>query len=144
VGFAAFSDSGTNNFGLTCSFSQEKIKEMECELLVSNFRDAKTVALVKDNIGRSSDGSSSHRAGALKLGLRKAFELKKQKKQPPGVLLRCYSNLCSLHNNLVSRSSVGSNGHCPKCDNYYMACVDCGHVRDGDYASCQGCGKSFA
>ena len=60
--------------------------EMECELLISSFKDPKTIALVKEDIGRISDGSSSHCAGALKLGLKKGFELKKQQR---GVLLRC-------------------------------------------------------
>jgi len=144
VGFVASSDPGTNNLRLTCSYSQDKLKEMECELLISNIRDPKTVARVKENIERSSDGSSSHRAGALKLGLRKAFELKKQKKQPLGVLLQCGSSRCALYDNPVPRSSVGSNSICPTCSIYYMVCVGCRHTRTGDYASCQGCGKNFA
>ncbi|KAF9646805.1 hypothetical protein BDM02DRAFT_3118097, partial [Thelephora ganbajun] len=39
---------------------QERIMEMQCELLTSKFRDPKTIGLVKENIGRISDGSSSH------------------------------------------------------------------------------------
>jgi len=146
VGFVALTDPGIDDLGLMCSFSQEKIKEMECELLVSNFRDPKTVALVKENIGRSSDGSSSHRAGALKLGLRKAIELKKQKKQPPGASLRCGNHQCARHNNPAPCSSTGSALWClysSSCCSYYFLCGDCGHQRTSYYTSCQSCGKNF-
>ena len=144
VGSIGYSDPGANTLMLTCSFSQEKIKEMECDLLVSNFKDTKTVALVKEKIGHSSDGSSSHRAGALKLGLRKAFELKKQQRQPPGVLLRCSNPSCNWCNNPVRYSMVGSNTHCPNCGRlYWMLCVGCNYERMGRYASCQRCGKNF-
>ena len=51
--------------------------EIQCDLLVSNFNDQKTIALVKENIRQISHGSSSYRADALQLGLVKAFELKK-------------------------------------------------------------------
>ena len=120
---------------------------MECELLVSSFKAPKTIALVKESIEHSSDGSSSHRAGALKLGLRKAFELKKQKRQPPtppSVLLRCSGYNCVWHHNPVAYSSIGSNVVCPNCRAYYMRCVDCGYDRTAVYTSCQGCGKNFA
>ena len=134
--------------GLICSFSQDKIMEMECELLTSNFKDPKTIALVKENIGHISDGSSSHRTGALKLGLKKAFELKKQKRQSPGVLLQCtgpkYGYDCKWGNITVSYlRSIGSSIYCPNCNNYYMQCVGCGYERTGDYASCQSCRKRF-
>ena len=144
VSSVVFSDPGANNLGLTCSLSQEKIKEMECELLVSNFKDPKTITLVKESIRHSSDGSSSHRAGALKLGLRKALELKKQARRPPGVLLRCSNSYCGWYSNPVPYSSVGSNTYCPNCRNgYYMRCVECGYDRTSDYPSCRNCGKSF-
>jgi len=67
-----------DNLELTCSLSQEKLMEMQCELMVSKFRGPETIALVKEKIGHSSDGSSSYCAGALKLGLKEAFELKKR------------------------------------------------------------------
>ena len=144
VGSVVFSDPSANNLGLTCSFSQEKIKEMECELLVSTFKGPETVTLVKENIRHSSDGTFSHRAGALKLGLRKALELKKQKRKPPGVLLRCSNSYCGWYNNPVPYSSIGSNTDCPNCgDGYYMRCVECGYDRTSNYTSCQNCGKSF-
>ncbi|KAF9643565.1 hypothetical protein BDM02DRAFT_3132344 [Thelephora ganbajun] len=63
---------------------QEKITEMQCELLVSSFKGPRAVALVKENIGRISDGSSSQCGNALKLGLKKAFELKRKKRQSSG------------------------------------------------------------
>ena len=74
------------NFELTFSFSQENITEMQCELLVSDFRDPKTIALVKETIERISDGSSPHSGGVLKLGLKKAIEFKKKKGESPQVL----------------------------------------------------------
>ena len=71
------------NVRLMQLLSQQEIMELQCGLLVSSFRDQNTIARMKENIGRISDGSSSHCAGALKLGLKKAFELKKKKRQPP-------------------------------------------------------------
>ena len=133
--------------GLMCSFSQEKIMEMECELLVSNFKNQKTIALVKENIGRISDGSSPHCADALKLGLKKAFELKKQKCQPPGVLLRCSRYGCARNTSPVSYSVIGSNVYCQDCQynygSYCMQCAGCSYNRTGSYTSCQSCGKRF-
>jgi len=128
---------------------QGKIMEMQCALLMSNFQDPKTIALVKENIGHISDGSSSYCAGALKLGLKKAFELKKQKRQPPGVLLRCPYSPCAWYTNPVSYSSVGpSNAYCRNCHNSgwgtrYLQCAGCGHNRTSHYTSCQSCGKNF-
>lgn len=141
-----FRYSGTNNLRLTCS-SQKEVMGMECELLISNFKDPRTIALVKETIGRISDGSSPHCAGALKLGLKKAFELKKQKRSPPGVLLRCTNYRCGWRNP-VSLSSVGSNTCCPRCSSshsgsFRMQCAGCGFERTGNYSSCRSCGKRF-
>ena len=122
-------------------FSQEKIIEVWCDLLVSNFRDPKTIALMEENIYHIFDGSLSHCADALKLGLRKALNLKKQRNS---VKLRCSWKKCSLHSNPVSYSSVGSNIYCPRCkDGEQMQCVGCGRKMTDDYTSCQGCGKWF-
>jgi len=126
----------------------EKIMEMECDLLISKFRDPKTIALVKDNIERVSDGSLSHCADSLKLGLKKAFDLKKQKRQPPGVKLRCSYSSCTWYNNHVSYSSVGSNVYCTMCNrngwgSYYFQCTGCRYNRTSSYPSCQSCGKRF-
>jgi len=138
------------NIGLTCSFSQEKVMEMQCELLISNFKDRETIARVKEIIGRVPDEPSSHRGGALKLGLEKAFELKKQKRQPPGVLLRCTYSPCAWYHTPVTYSSAGTNlnGHCQNCINRgyggrYLQCVGCGTNRNGRHASCQSCKRNF-
>ncbi|KAF9785420.1 hypothetical protein BJ322DRAFT_1193974 [Thelephora terrestris] len=61
---------------------QKAIMEMQCDLLVSDFKDPMTIALVKENIKHISHGSFPHCAGALHLGLEKAFELQKKKRQP--------------------------------------------------------------
>ena len=133
------------NLGLTGSSSQEKIMEMECELLTSNFKDPKTVELMKENIGRISNGSSSYSAGALKSGFKKAFELKKQKRS---VLLRCPRVGCARNTTPVPYSAVGANVYCTNCQynygSYYMQCTGCSHGRtDGSHVSCQGCKKKF-
>jgi len=138
------------DIGLTPSFSQEKLMEMQCELLISNISDPKTITRVKEIIGHISDGSSSYSAGALKLGLKKAFELKKQKRQPLGVLLQCGYGSCSWYNTPVPYSSAGSHiyGYCQACINCgyggrYLLCVGCGCTRTGAYTSCTGCGRKF-
>ena len=56
-----------------CSFSRDKIMEMQCDLLISNFRNPATITLMQENIGRISDGPSSHHASPLKLGFKKAL-----------------------------------------------------------------------
>ena len=147
--------------------------ETQCKLLISNFKDPKTIRLMKENIARSSDGSSSHSAGAVKLGLKKAFELKQQavefkkqqeraaelKKQQEqaaelerqkkaGVQLRCSRVGCARYNTPVAYSAVGSNLYCQICTpagygNYYMQCVGCNYQRTANYTSCQSCSKKF-
>ena len=121
--------------------------EMECELLISQFKDSKTIELVNQNIGQISGGSSSHSAGALKLGLKKAFDLKKQKQQPPppvGGSLLCTSPNCAWNSGPgIPYSSIGLNVACTNCNSYYMKCIACGTARAGNYASCRSCNKSF-
>lgn len=130
----------------TCSFSQEKIMDMQCDLLISNFKNPKTIALVKENIGYASNGSSPHGAIALKLGFKKAFEVKKQQR---GVQLRCSNTGCEWSRISVLYSSIGSSIRCPKCSpgcsccGTYLQCVGCGSQRTSNCASCQGCGKKF-
>ena len=131
--------------GLIRLFSQGKIMEMECEVLISNFKDPKTIALVKENVGQISDGSSSHRASALKLVLKKGFELKKQKRQPSGVFLRCLWSGCGWHTINVPYASIGSNTYCLCCRrSNCMQCTGCSYTRTSAYASCQNCGKTFS
>ena len=160
------------NVGLTRPFSQEKIMEIQCNLLISSFKDPKTIRLMKENITRSSDGSSSHSAGAVKLGLKKAFELRRQaielrkqqelaaelkkqqeqaaeleKQKNAGVLLRCSRVGCARYNTPVTYSVVGTNLYCQNCQynygNYYMQCVGCSYQRTANYTSCQSCSKNF-
>ena len=66
---------------------------IQCKLLISNNGHPKTVRLMKESVGRISDGPSSHSLDQLKLGLKKAFEFRKQQRKTPGVPFRCvYSN----------------------------------------------------
>ena len=145
MGSVALPKPGVNTFVLTLSFSQAKIMEMQCEVLTSNHNHPGMIALVKENIGHFSDGSSSHCAGALKLGLKKAFELKRQKKF---ALLRCPRVGCARNTTPVPYSAVGANVYCTNCQynygSYYMQCVSCSYNRtSGSYLSCQSCGKKF-
>ena len=117
---------------------------MQCDLLTSSFKNPKTIALMKENIGHISDGTSPHCAIALKLGFKKAFDVKKRER---GVLLRCPNYRCGWYGGTISYSSVGSEAFCPSCSNYrskyYLECVGCGYSRSGSYTSCQSCGKRF-
>ena len=115
--------------------------EMQWDLLIPNLKEPERLALLKENIGLIFSGSSSHCAGTLKLGLKKAFELKKKKREPPGppgVKLRCSNPSCSTINNNIMQTT-----HCCFGDYYYFQCVGCGCHRTGDYPSCQNCGKNF-
>jgi hypothetical protein len=134
----------TVNVALMHFVSQEKVMEMESELFIPNLQNPKIISLVSENIGRISNGSSSHCAGALKLGLKKAVELKKQNK---GVQLRCPRAGC-LWDTPSPYASVGGNVYCSYCSGgynyyYYLSCVGCGTQRTSTYTSCQGCHKTF-
>lgn len=109
---------------------------MQCGLLVLNFKSPKTVALVKEKIGHISDGSLSHRADSLKLGLKMAFRRK------DGIMLQCYSRSCLLYNNHVSRFSVRSNYSCSNCGSL-MECVGCRADWTDGNSSCRRCGKNI-
>jgi len=124
--------------------------EAQCDLLISTYQNPKTITLVKENIDRISDGSSSHCAYALNLGLRKALELKKKKKEPPGVLLKCPNSNCrrGWYGTGTPYSAVGTAVYCPGCQgsygNYYLQCAGCNYQRThNSYTSCQSCGKKF-
>ena len=138
---------------LTRSFSQEELMDFQWDLLIANFKDPKTVALVRDRVDDISPGSSFHRASVLKIALKKAFELKKKKRQPPGVLLRCSNSNCTRYRNHVSCSKVGLALTCSLYHHphpwgipvsYYFQCVSCGSNRTGNYKSCKECGVRFA
>ena len=125
-----------------------EIMEMQCDLLVSKFKDQKTIALVKENIRHISEGSSSHCASALELGFEKAFELKMRKREPPGTKLRCSYIGCPSYDDHVSYSSIAMGAHyCQRCFDVgrcsYLGCASCGCSRTGDYASCKNCAKRF-
>ena len=135
----------------TSSFSQSKVMDMQCDLLISDFKNPTTIALMQENIGHISDGSSPHRVSALKIGFKKAFELKKRNS---GVLLRCPNTSCKWYSNPVSHTTLGTSIYCPRfCggyvinDNfshYCMQCVGCGCWRTNyTYISCKSCGKKF-
>ncbi|KAF9785406.1 hypothetical protein BJ322DRAFT_828555 [Thelephora terrestris] len=133
--------------GLTCPPSQEEVMGMEWELLIPKLGDPEKLALVKENVGLISSGSSSHCADTLKLGLKKAFELKKEKRERP-VKLRCSNSNCARHQDHPPYSSTAMNSpFCQHCfyswGNYYLQCVSCGWDRTGSYSSCQGCGRRF-
>jgi len=128
--------------------NHNEIMEMQCDLLMSNSKDPKTMGLVKGNIGSISDGSLSYCGDSLKLGLWKAFDLQKQKPQLPGVKLQCTGGWCALAGIHPSYSSIGSTIHCQWCINagrgqWHLRCIGCGNNRTGSYASCQACGKRF-
>jgi len=117
------------------------IQEMQFDLLNSNPKNPKTIALMKENIGHISDGSLSHCAESLKFGLNKAFDLKKLKKYPPGVKLRCSNGSCSWYSNHVSYLTL-RDYYCQSCRNW-MQCAGCGYNRTSNYTSCQSCRKNF-
>ena len=131
--------------------------ETQWDLLIANFEDPKTAALMRENIEDISSGSSPYHAGALKLGLKKAFELKKKKTQAPAppappevVWLRCSDSNCEWHRTQMWRLvDIGTDLFCCLCPvhhrgNSYYQCTNCGSNRTGNCASCQGCGAMFA
>ena len=134
-------------------FSREELMETQCDLVIANLKDPKTIALVRENIKDFSSGSSPYRADVLRLGLKKAFELKKKKIRatvPPEVWLRCSNSDCEWHRTQIWRVvNVGPGLVCNLCSSQrgtisYCQCTGCGFNRTGNYASCQGCGAKFA
>ena len=141
-------------------FSQEELMETQWDLVMANFKDQKTAGLVRENLADMSSGSSPYRADVLRLGLNKAFELKKKKTRAPvppvppappaPVQLQCSASDCAWHSTQKWKlSSIGSDLFCHLCIaqgrsnvNYYQ-CTGCGFNRTGNHASCQGCGAMF-
>ena len=122
--------------------------ETQWDLLIPNLKDPERFALVKENIGLIASGSSPRSVGTLKVGLKKIIELKRKKREPPGVKLRCSNPHCSLYNNHLSYSSITQTTHYCQWHNgtwcnWYFQCVGCGREREGDHRSCQRCGKKF-
>ena len=148
MGSVVFSTGLVNCQQLTHSISQEELMDVQWDLLVAKPNHPGMVALVRDKIEDISPGSSSHRAGVLKVALKKGFELKKKKRQPPGVLLRC-PNIYECAR-LVSRSETENSLFCRLCSlcepyyaRYFFECSSCGFKRAGDYVTCQNCGVRF-
>ena len=139
VGSIVSSSSEVDDFELIVSLSHKEIMEMQCDLLTSDFKDPKTFDLMKKNIGQISDGSLPHCADSLNLGLRKAFNLKKQRNC---VMLRCVYYHCSQRDQDVAYSSQ-QDGCCSYC-RQWMQCAGCGSNLNGNFPSCRSCGKRFA
>ena len=138
-----FPNGEVNRWKLICSFSQKEVMEVQCDLLISTFKNQKTIALVKENIRRIPDRSLSHCAGALNLVLRKGFELKKRKRRPPpSAKLRCSNYYCSRYRDSIPYSSVGTCVYCPSCDDD-LRCAECGYLWTGGCSACQSCEKGF-
>lgn len=128
---------------LTRPISRKKFMDTECELFIPALKDPKFIRLVDENIERIPNGSSSHFAGVLKLGLRKTVELKKWRASS-GVMLRCSSIGCPWHTNYVLSSSVGSNAHCSRCGRKSLYCSGCRwEVKATNDSSCFNCRERF-
>ena len=105
------------------------------------------MALVRENVERISSVSSSLCVGTLKVGLTKAFELKRKNRQPPGVMLRCPVRTCRRYDDHFLYAYVGMGVICDVCVHHgqasYLQCVGCGYTRTGVQATCEGCKKNF-
>ena len=71
----------------------------------------------------------------------KAFDLKRQKRQPPGLKLRCSDYSCSWYSNHVSRSIVRPDSCCSNCGSW----MQCGEILARSHVTeehVMGCGCS--
>lgn len=103
--------------------------EMVCQLLFSKFKNEAAVARVQEKITNTPGNRSAHHAGAFKLGLRTALDLKEHNPQVSvlnGVMLRCGGPSCLGNREHMSYSFAGPHVYCPRCHNWYMRCVGCG------------------
>ena len=116
---------------------------MQWDLLIPNLKEPERLALVKEKAGLIFSGPSPRCASTLKLGLKKAFELKRKKREPPGVKLRCYNSSCPLHHSHPPYSSITQTTHGCGGSRWYFQCVGCEHIRTEINPSCVGCGKKF-
>ena len=143
-----FSNGEINSQELTHPLSQVELMDVLWDLLIAKSNTPKMAVLIRDKTGDISAGTSSHRAGVLKVALKKAFELEKKKGQYPDVRLRCPNWRCIRYSNHVSRSEIGTDVICKFCFNsegqsLYFQCDSCWIGRTGDYAWCLGCRKWF-
>ena len=88
-------------------FSQEELVNIQWDLVIANFKDPKTITLLRSQVENASFGSSSHRAGVLNVALKKAFEFKRKNTQSPTVHLRCAATFCTEYNNLFQTRPLG-------------------------------------
>jgi len=126
--------------------SEQQVVEMECRLLFSKFWNGVTMTRAQEKIGNTPGNHLLHRAGAFKLGLRAALDLKKPGPHAgviDGVMLRCRSQSCSGYNEHMLYSFAGSRRYCPVCRYCYMQCVGCGDIREYIDPSCRSCKKRF-
>jgi hypothetical protein len=105
---------------------------MECELLISNIQNAKTIDLVNENIGHIS-------ARALKLGLKRAFD-----KRPPVARVRCANYGCKMHSDPLTYSSMASPDYdnCRMCHNSFQ-CSCCGSYANYYAGRCNRSGRIY-
>jgi hypothetical protein len=119
--------------------------EMESEVFIPNLKTPRFIALVGEKIGQMSNGSSPHRAGALKLGLKRAIELRKERMNV--VQLRCGRPNCPW-NIPVAYAFAGQHIFCQDClwgfeSRNHLQCTGCGTQRTGIYPACRSCEKKF-
>ena len=119
------------------------------DLLIAKSNTPKMAVLIRDKIGDISPESPSHRAGVLKVAMKKKFELEKKIGQYTGVRLICPNDNCIRYDINVSRSEIGTDVICRLCfdsegQRFYFKCHSCWIDRTGDYAWCLGCRKWFA
>ena len=103
--------------------SQRGVTEILCDLLIPNFKNPESTALVKEKIRHTPDGFFSYRAAALNLVLKK----KKLKKLllRAGAKFECVNSHCERPS-LVSYSSIGSSVYCASCGFYECAVLTVG------------------
>lgn len=126
----------------SASHIQQAIAVMKNEHFIPSRKDPKFIGLMKRDIERTSNGSSSNLGGLLKFGFKKAVELKKQGR---GTLLRCQSANCPRSTHPFSRSllELEPNCGCPSCGYWYLSCASCGDFLGPGGSSCNTCGKKL-
>ena len=119
-------------------FSQKEITKTQCDLLVPNLKNPKTIALVKEDIKNMSDRSPSRCVDVLVTVLEEVFEFKKQHM---AVRLRCSG--CSR---TVPYVSIRPKAW-PCCYGHDVNCAYCGSwggsAKYYPCSPCRGCGKRF-
>ena len=118
------------------------------DLLIAKSNTPKMAVLIRDKIGDISPESPSHRAGVLKVAMKKKFELEKKIGQYTGVRLICPNDNCTRYDINFSRSEIGTDVICQLCFNtggehVNFVCASCWFSRTGNYAWCQVCTKWF-